>query len=155
MIGSGVVWLSGADTAPSTPTVPKLTARLAERLPDLAGEARDRGLAVGPGHRDHHLGLVAVPAARRDRERPARLVADDDGHRQGSEGRLGTREAGGIRQDSGRTHSEGEGDEVGAVGLRARQRHEEVTGLDVAAVDREAGQLGQQRPTSRRRGASR
>ncbi len=26
VIGSGVVWLSGAATAPSTPTVPKLTA---------------------------------------------------------------------------------------------------------------------------------
>ena len=78
--GSGVVWVSGRETAPSTPDGAEVHRALAERLPDLPGEARDRGLAVGAGHRDHHLGLVAGPARRGQRERPARIVGKNDRH---------------------------------------------------------------------------
>ena len=84
-------------TAPSTPTVPKFTAVSPSALPDLAGEARDRGLAVGAGDRDHHLGLVAVPAAGGDGERAARLVVQDHRHAQRAAPGLGAaRPAGSV-----------------------------------------------------------
>ena len=43
---------------------------LAQRLPDLPGEARDRGLAVGAGDRDHHLGLRRRTSAPRPAPAP-------------------------------------------------------------------------------------
>ena len=155
VIGSGVVWVErGRDRALDADGA-EVDRGLAERLPDLAGEARDRGLAVGAGDRDHHLGLVAEPAARGDGERPARLVVQDHRHRQRPELGLGGREALGVGQDRRRAHAQRVGDEgrrraPGCPG----SADEEVAGLGLAAVDREPGQLGQRpRPVAGAAGA--
>ena len=46
---------------------------------DLAGEGGDRGLAAGAGDGDELLRLAPVEARRHQRQRPARIVRDDEG----------------------------------------------------------------------------
>ena len=154
VIGSGVVWLSRAETAPSTPTVPKLTAvspsasqiwrvkEATEVLPLVPVTA-----TITSGWSPYQR-LAAIESARRGWS--CRITGTASGP-----GGLGDGEAGGIGQDRGGAGGERGRDEGGAVGLAAGERREQMAGLGLAAVDREAGQLGQRAATSRRRGGCR
>ncbi len=52
---------------------------VAQRLPDLAGKMRDRGLAVGAGDRGKGLGPHGVEAGRRKRQQALRVGVGDNG----------------------------------------------------------------------------
>ena len=146
VIGSGVVCAERCRDRALDPDGAEVHRRLAERLPDLPGEARDRGLAVGAGDRDHDLGLAAEPAARGDGERAPRVVAQDHRHRSGPSAASASGEARRVGQDRRpRPSASAVGDELRAMRPAAGQRREEVPGARVAAVDREAGEL-RQRP---------
>ena len=49
---------------------------MAKGCPYLTGKGGDRGLAIGPGHRDHGRGLRAKPQRRRIGQSLARVIGD-------------------------------------------------------------------------------
>ena len=148
-LGRGVAQRRGH--RPLDPGGAEVDGGLAQGLPDLPGEGRGGGLAVGAGHRDHHLGLDPGPAGGGDGEQAARVVGQHDRHgERAARLGLGEREALGIGQHRRRPHAQGEGDKGRPVDQAARQGGEEVPGLHPPAVDREAGDLGQRtRPVAR------
>jgi len=107
---------------------------MSERLVDLAREIGDRRFAAGPRHRDDGGWL-----ARMQNRRGARQCQPGIGDlREGDAGReVGRSFAGG---DHGRCAAR---DRIRykarAIGLRARQRHEDLAWRDFAAVESDAG----------------
>ena len=108
---------------------------LADGLPDLAGEAGHRRLAVGAGDGDHHVGLAAVVAGGHLGEPAARVGVQH----QGRVAHVQRPPGGG--QDRGRALVQRVGDEVAPVGLGAFQGGEQEAGLDRAAVGGQAGDI--------------
>jgi hypothetical protein len=138
VIGSGVVWASGGFQAPSTPVVPRLTASRPIALPDLAGEAGHRGLAVGAGDRDHRFGLRAEPQRGGKGQRLARVLGTTSARRPRRDHR---RRSARPRHRSGspRAHAQRVLDEFAAMHPRARQRGERDAVAHLAAVHRQPG----------------
>src|SRR5687767_1648253 len=107
---------------------------VARHAPDLAGHLDRRGLAVGPGHRDHRLGIGRVElrcelgeAAARDRVREVRHLVDL---------RLGPGD------DRDRPSVDRLGDEILAVKNGAAEGAEDASTRDLAMVERKARHLG-------------
>jgi hypothetical protein len=109
---------------------------LSRALPDLAREGGDRGLAARSGDRGNGLGLAAEDARRSDRQRPARIADANEGRslRQRQGRHL-------LRHDRNRAGLDRLLDEAQPVRLRARDRHEQVAGLDLAAVGGDAAHV--------------
>ncbi len=109
-------------------------------LPDLAGEGRDRGLAVGAGDGGDGGGLGRVEARRHQREAAARVGVGDHPHRRRAGLQRG--EGGGVGdQHGGSALGHGLVDEAGAVGAAAGKGREEKAGLNRARIRGEAGDL--------------
>ena len=110
-----------------------------ERLPDLAGEGRDRGLAGRAGDGDDRFGLGREPQRGGPGERGARVL----GHHHGGAGRGklggGDLRAAAVGQDRSGALAQGIPDELAPVGGRSGQRGEQVAVPHGAAVDRKAG----------------
>jgi hypothetical protein len=131
---SGVVWMPGALIAALDPVVPMFTAG-GPAFPDLAGEARHAGLAVGPGDGDHGLRPRPEPERGGMGERGARILGDDHGDVRARQ-RLGRDlRALAVGQDRRRAVRDGAADEARAMDLRAGQRREQRAGPHLAAVD--------------------
>ena len=104
--------------------------------PDLAGEVRHRGLAVGAGDADHDFRLRAEVTRRRDREPETRVGVRHQGDP------LRERRVGAFRrQHGGCAALHGIGNEIGPVGLSAGERREQVAGLHVARIRSEPRDL--------------
>ena len=106
-----------------------------EAGPDLAGEAGDRGLAVGAGHRDHARGLALEPPRREQREAAARILVQDQRHRKRAPGERR------VREHRGGAPRHGIVDEAAPVRPAAGNRHEQGPGPDLARVGGKAGDL--------------
>ena len=141
-IGSGVVCESGAATAPSTPTVPKLTAVSPSASQIWRVKLAQEVLPLVPVTATITSGWL--PKKRRAAMASAwrGLSERTTGHGERAGG-LGEREAGGVGQDGDGAHAERVGDELGAVHAAAGEGGEEVAGAGLAAVDAEAGDLGE------------
>ena len=105
--------------------------RDAEQVPDLAGEARDGGLAVGAGDGGREGRLHAVERGRELGQPAPRIRVDDD--RDEPVVGLG---AGAAEHRHG-TSAERLGNEGVAVGLGPGESREKLPGRDGAAVGRE------------------
>jgi hypothetical protein len=104
--------------------------RDAEQVPDLAGEARDGGLAIGAGDGGREGRLDAVERGREPGQPAPRIRVDDD--RDETVVGLGT----GAAEHRHGTSPECFGDEGVAVGLRPGESREKRPGRDGAAVGR-------------------
>ena len=113
-----------------------LAGDLAGRLPDLARERGDRGLAAGAGDGGDGVGLVLEQARRRDRQRSARIA---DAHEGDAVGQRHRRHL--LRHDGDRAGIDGALHEAQAVVLGAGHRHEQALGLDLAAVGRDGAHV--------------
>ena len=108
---------------------------VAQRLPDLAGEAGHAGLAAGAGDGHDMVGLIGEPQRRGAGQGCARILGHDQRPvpaRQDVGGDLGALTVG---QDGGGLHAQRVLDEFAAMDGRSRQGREQVPGLDRAAVD--------------------
>ena len=108
----------------------------AERRPDLAHEMDGRGLAVGAGDGGDGRGLQAGEGRRHQRDAPARIgVAHHDDARV-------ERRQGGIGRGEDRRRrraSRASATKLAPSALRAGEGGEEKAGLDLAGVERQAG----------------
>ena len=107
----------------------------AHQRPDLPREGRDRGLAVGAGHRDHGFRLAAEPQGGGIGQRLPRILGDDQGHGGLGQRGLGQLRAFAVGQDRARALLQRRREIFGAMGLAARQRREQMPGAHAAAVD--------------------
>ncbi len=111
-----------------------------KRGPDLAGEGRHTGLAVGAGHRDHAVGLGAEPQRGRAGQRRAGVFGQDQGHVAVGQ-HLGRKPgAFGIGQDRRRALIQRGGDKTRAMRGAARQGREQHARAHRAAVGGQARQ---------------
>jgi hypothetical protein len=141
---SGVVWMPGGGEAAFDAGGADVDGAVAEAFPDLASEAGDAGLAVGPCDGDHGLGAGAEPEGGGVGERGAGVLGDDEGDVGRGEGVSGEVRALAVGQDGRRPVSDGARDEARAVDLRAGERCEKRAGVYLAAVDGEPcyGRIG-------------
>ncbi len=112
----------------------------AERGPDLAREGGNRRLAAGAGDTGDGSGLTRKKLRRRERQRAAGIGDRHEGNAVGEA--LGTL-LGRHRHRAGRR---GGAREMGAVGLGAGDGEEQKTGLGLAAVGGDAGDLERRKP---------
>jgi hypothetical protein len=115
---------------------------VAQPFPDLAGEARDAGLAVGAGDGDDGLRSRPEPERGGMGERGARVLGDDEGDVRARQ-RIGRDlRARAVGQDRHRAVLDRAGHETRAMDLRAGKRREKRAGADLAAVDGKARDRG-------------
>ena len=128
--------------------------RMAQRRPDLAGEGRDRGLAVGAGDRDHRLGLRAEPQRRRTGQRRARVFGHDQRPRRSASASAASRAPSRSVRTAAAPCASAVGDEVARHGSRLPgSAANSMPAPHRAAVDGEPGQrAGRARPGPSARG---
>ena len=97
---------------------------MAERRPDLAGEACHAGLAVGAGHRDHRVGLRPEPQRRGMGQRGARVLDDHESGLRGGQLLRCDLDALPVGQDRARPHAERILNELTAMDPATRKRGE-------------------------------
>ena len=109
---------------------------VAERIPDLPGERRDRSLAAGAGDRGDHLRLARIEPRRGQRQRAARVLDLHERRACGQRCRLASRPitAAAPAATAWPTNAQ-------PVGLAAGHRDEQIAGLHRAAVRRDAADL--------------
>ena len=115
---------------------------VAQRLPDLAGETGDRGLAGCAGDGHHMTRLRLEPQGRGSGKGRARILGDDQraipiGQRPGRDVRPGA-----VGQHRRRLHAQGVANEFRPMHRRSRQGGEQMARPDRPAIQRKSGDRG-------------